>query len=662
MARWNRENPRSRPAERVVGLDGEGQTQADGVHRYTYLAAADEGGVEWATEGHGEGGRVTTREWLDFVLNLPGRTLVFGYAFLYDITKGLEDLPDRKVFDLVHEDRREMLIDGRVVHRAVRWRGYRINYMNRRITVERGRRRRTVWDVFGFFQSKFVKALTDWKVGTDEERALLAAMKDRRGGASWKDGKKVREYCRLECRLLAQLGRKLISAHEDAGLQLKSYFGAGSTASALLKKFGVKEMRGEVPEAMREPLATAFFGGRFENSRLGPVPGPVENADICSAYPYAATFLPCLACGKWEKVPARRAEGALATARLALCRWRSRDLSRPDAPWGVLPVRKADGTIAFPLSAPEGGWTWGPEFAAARALNPDVELMEVWTYRTDCAHAPFAELPWYYNERVRVGKDGVGIVFKLGPNSVYGKVAQSRGLRPPFQSWAWAGSITSDTRAMLLRALAAARDPASVVMFATDGVWSTEKLALPEPRATGTGGVAGPDGEVKPALGAWEQKTFERGVFLVRPGIYFPIAPTDDELEKVRARGLGRSVLYKNWRKIVRAHAAGADGVEIEAGTRFVGAKTGVRLSERTGKCERSPRLGQWVPHKVNVGFDPRPKRAAVLPGGALAPWPRFDWPSVPYDDAMKSDEARLLALAQITAEEQPDADYSEVE
>jgi hypothetical protein len=663
MATYNRAHPRPNPVERIIGIDGEGQTDATGAHYYTYLAAADEEGETWECVGTGDGGRVTTEQAFEFLLGLPNRALIFGFAFLYDLTKWFEDLPDRSIYLLMHEKRRLRLVDGKVIYRAVRWRGYSLNFMNRRFSLarrefdqERGcwrtGARRTLWDIFAFFQSKFVKALADWQIGTEEERAQLSGMKDRRGGEAWQDGEEVRAYCRAECAKLALLGRQLIVAHEDADLKLTSYFGAGSTASVLLKSFGVRELRGEIPEAMREAIACAFFGGRFENSCIGPVRRRAFNDDISSAYPYHSTFLPCLLHGKWRRVR-KVAERDLERARLALVHWRIRS-HRKDDPWGVLPVRKADGTIAFPLEAPQGGWTWREEFLAARAYNPAVEATEAWVYETGCDCRPFGRLPWYYLERCRIGKEGRGIVFKLGPNSVYGKLAQSKGVNPPYQSWVWAGNITSGCRAQLLEGLKAARDPANVLMFATDGIWSTEKLQLPAPRDTGTESTGKP-------LGGWETKEFPRGVFCVRPGIYFPLEPTEDELEKVRARGLGRKVLYENWESIARFYEEGYEAVEIEGAARFVGARSGITWSPRGG-CRRSPHYGRWVPYAVRVGFDPRPKRSHALADGTLVPWASFNWPSMPYEEATKSPEASLLALATQMIEEQPDADYTEVE
>jgi hypothetical protein len=317
-------------------------------------------------------------------------------------------------------------------------------------------------------------------------------------------------------------------------------------------------------------------------------------------------------------------------------------------------VRAKDGTIAFPLRA-QGGWTWKREFLAAQQLNPHLEALEAWIYETDCdCPGPFAEVPFYYRERVKLGKDNKGIVIKLGLNSgTYGKLAQSVGVNPPYQSWVMAGNVTSGCRAQLLEALSVARDPWNVLMFATDGIWSRERLALPKPVDTGTGDLAKP-------LGGWEEKSFPNGVFCVRPGIYFPIAPTEDQLKEVRARGLGKRILYDSWGWILDEWWSGnRTSLNLAGIARFVGAKSALHRN-KTGVV-RSPDYGEWIDHPIKVTYDPRPKRSAVMDNGRLQPWHGWDFESVPYKKALESPEAILLKIAELIAEEQPDVDFGDI-
>jgi len=688
MKGYNRENPAPRKFERIIGIDGEGQGR--GPHIYNYLAAGDENGEVW-TLGHGPNVRLTTVECLDFILGLPTRSLVFGFAFLYDLTKILTDVPKVKRYLLFHDKKRQRVIQTEkgplVISKPVKWRGYKLNYRNRKFTVSSRKsikpsnwRSVTVWDIFAFFQSKFTKACIDWKIGNAETVASMEEMKDRRATFDAQSWEEIQAYCQTECLHLAELGRQLLNAHEDAGFALKDYYGAGSTAKALMNKHDVRNFIGNTPDAMREGIACAFFGGRFENSVMGAIRRPVWNADISSAYPYAATFLPCLIHGSWRHhQSARGLDAAIERSSLALVQW---SLPRPKdgqcgQSWGPLPVRKLNGSIAFPLGA-SSGWTWREEFLAARTLRPDVRANSAWLYTSDCSCRPFSFLPEVYLERLKLGKDSRGIVLKLGPNSVYGKLVQSVGFKPPFQCWVWGGNITSRCRSQLLDAISCAPSPANVLMLATDGVWSDHPLTLPAPADTGTGHTPKP-------LGGWEVKKYERGVFAARPGIYFPLDPTDDDIAKVRARGLGRKVLYERHATLVDAWnrlGAGRDipdfaawardnrdlaqefHVEIDGGQRFVGAKTGVRMVPGKGIVE-DKNYGEWIDWSVKVGFDPRPKRNGIRPTeflgeSRLTCWEYFEAPSLPYSNAIKSEEDKMMELAAMIQEEQPSFDFWE--
>src|SRR6185436_17880224 len=237
---------------------------------------------------------------------------------------------------------------------------------------------------------------------------------------------------------------------------------------------------------------------------------------------------------------------AIDQANLALVRWQLHPTDHRYA-WGPFPVRASDGTIAFPKSA-LGGWCWKDEYLTASKIWHNVSCTDAWLYHTDCDCQPFKDIPHYYRERCRIGSDGAGIVFKLGPNAVYGKLAQSKGFNPPFQCWIWAGNITSGCRAQLLSAfLTKGLDPWDILMFATDGIFSRVPLTLPEPKDTGTINTGKP-------LGSWEHKEFRSGVFCVRPGIYFPMNPTESQLKEVRARGLGKKVLYEQWPRIIEQY------------------------------------------------------------------------------------------------------------
>jgi len=612
------------------GIDGEGKGRRP--HRYTLLACADETGEY---QRHLEGEDLGTKECLDFLLglNTSKKYKFFAYSFVYDLTMMLRDLPDEKLYKLF---RPELRLDENGRARAVYWGDYRMNLMATRFTLQKGNRTITIWDIWKFFQGKFTKALTQWKVATQEQLDEIERMKNLRGQFSKVSDDDIRAYCYSECTALGQLARKLTDAHEKAGLKLKNYFGAGSTASAVLDTMAIRQLKSDGPERMQLAIASAFFGGRFESRVGGPVKGPIYSCDISSAYPYQLTRMPCLIHGRWEYTTRRK---GLEKARAACVHYRLGP-AQPDVQWGPFPHRLKDGTIIYPV---EGGigWVWLDEYLVAERKWPNVEFKGAWVLKQSCkCGSPFARISELYRERIRIGKTDAGNTLKLGMNSCYGKLAQSVGLSPPYQCWIWAGMITSGCRAQLLDVMSD-----TTLMVATDGLYDTVRPKLPKPSDTGTSDLSKP-------LGGWEVETIKQGVFVVRPGIYFPLNPTEEQLADIRGRGVGKGSVLKHWRDIVQRWEAGEQIVELPSIVRFMGAKSTIR-EQSDGSYVRSVQYGQWVKRPIRLSFDPFPKRDSDF-----QPWRiGLDTVSNPYDTGVISPEAAELRAATEEALEQPDVE-----
>lgn len=632
-----------------IGIDGEGQGRKN--HRYTLLGASTEDGSRQWYIDNPDG--LSTEECLDFILNLPQNNVkTFGYALNYDWTKILEDLPNETLYNLFRPELRQRIGNDAVKGpKSVYWRGYRLNLQGTKFTIRKGDRYRVIWDCFKFFQAKFVNALEDWKVGYPELWERMRLMKDQRGNFDKVHSSKIREYCLEECMCMAQLAHKLINAHNAVGLKLKNFYGAGSSGAAMLDVMKIKDKIKYPDKEMTVAVSSAFFGGRFENSVIGTVEGNAYNYDISSAYPYQLYFLPCLEHASWRTSTKRN---DLDTARHALVRYSLGPSS--ETSWGPFPFRETSGNICFPIES-GGGWVWRDEFLAGERLFPNVKFEEAFIYESNCNCRPFERIATYYSERCRIGKEGPGIVLKLGCNSCYGKLAQFVG-NGKFQSWIWAGMITSGCRAQILEAMALHQDKSNILMIATDGIQSRESLTLSTPFDTGTSDTGKP-------LGGWEKDELHGdGVFYARPGIYFPINPTAKQLKKVKARGVGKGVVLDHWKDIVGSWEKDNinNAVRIAEVTRFHGAKTSISKDELG--YTRSEKYGQWNTRPVDMGFNPLPKRQGINPDGKTLTLRRLSNKSMstPYKKAVLGSEAKLAKLLQQEMLEQPEYDFSDYE
>lgn len=672
-AHYKKQHRPDRERDYYAGIDGEGQGRKD--HRYVMLAWSNESGTCRNAIEAEEGGRLSTVQCLDFILSIPRHAKLYAFAFNYDLTKILTDVDDETLYHLFRPELRKRKPQyRRLGPKPVTWNGYQLNLMGSKFSVKRGRTRRVIWDTFKFFQSKFTTALRDWKVGEESVLARMEAMKERRADFDKLTRKQILAYCFDECAYMATLARKLIEAHDTAGLSLRSYHGAGSTASALLKKLKIDKETRHGPLEIAHAVACSFFGGRFENSVIGVVEGPLWSYDISSAYPYQITFLPCLHCGEWKKTKKRQ---DLEGATTAIVHY---GLGKPPKGlvWGPYPFRLKNGSIAFPATS-GGGWVWLSEYLAGEKLFPHVQFREAWVYRTACRHKPFAEIPRYYIERLRIGKEGPGIVIKLGCNACYGKMAQSLGDDPPFQSWIWAGMITAGTRAQLLDMLGLHKDPSNLLMVATDGIQTRERIKPPVPRDTGTFDALNEHGQpANKPLGGWEEKRIDKPMFYARPGVYLPILPKTDDMKSIRARGIGRRNAMQTYKTMIDAWQGGLSSVVIAKVARFNGAKSSIGRAGKEGTYtyvrhslldddgnpivnsltrKPIPRYGQWTERPIELSFNPLPKREKVNRDGQTLQIRSFpqDLESIPYDRSVVSLEGWNLRRMTEEVLEQPD-------
>lgn len=362
----------------------------------------------------------------------------------------------------------------------------------------------------------------------------------------------------------------------------------------------------------------------------GTLAHPVTEYDLTSAYPAQMRKLPCLTHASWVRVGADRRYLDGGTAPMYSSLWHVR-WNLPDAnPWAPFPFRQPDGTITCPRRGE--GWYWREEVEAALDMFPTIEVIDGYVLVKSCQCRPFDWVPEVYDWRMQRGdkNDGPGIVAKLGLNSLYGACAQSVG-HPTFQSFVWAGIITSNTRAALLRAIA--RDPEAVFMVATDAVYSTRPLP----------------GLETPGLGGWEVQRYD-DAFVVAPGVALLGG-------KVKSRGLAKRDFSRVAEPLREAWALMGPMATVTARTtRFIG--LGAGLSRPEAYC-------QWEVTDRTMGIGAGSKREHPPVGGLLG-WPEPYWTlpalgdgsmSAAYDKRTVSPEAQAAREALFEVLDQPDPD-----
>jgi hypothetical protein len=527
---------RQRALKPFVGVDGEGGGRdRHGRQPYRLMRAGDK-------LLFNRNRPLSSVQCLNFILSLPRNRIYVGFAFGYDSTMILRDLPEEYVVKLFDEERQgytywqDFAIDYRPGHylRVARLYGH----INKPIPNSS----RTIYETWGFFQSSFVATLDRWAIGDKTARAKMEATKKRRGQFV-RMTPKIIAYNAQECTWLAELMETFRERSLQCDLAPKTWNGPGKTASLLLSRHKVirSEMVKELlPAEVYDAAQYAYYGGRAELVWVG----AVENCwyyDINSAYPAAMLNVPCIAHGTWRKVG--RSELSLLTeADLFLA---DVAYNHPkDQTWCGLPHRADAGGLTWRRRG--AGTYWSMEIFAAIRAGARVQWNHGWLYERHCSCQPLAFVEDIYRQRKALDRiaPNLGVPLKLAINSLYGKFAQRIG-KAPWQNHLWAGFITASCRAKVLDAVSQQADPSNGIMIATDGVFSHVPLPLLD---------------IGDELGNWGET--ELGpVLFVKPGIYWQLAG-DGGL--VKARGMPIAQVRTHKRTVEAAWHAFSERIRRE--------------------------------------------------------------------------------------------------
>jgi hypothetical protein len=572
-------------------FDGEGY-DIDGKHRYVYLCAYDGETYEEVRNNSG----LTTEECFEFLVGVAAKrkyniSVIFGGS--YDSNMMLRDVSIPKLMDLNETG-------------TCRWRKWRIQMVNRKeFTVtdvtRAGRNTCKLWDVIGFFQCSFEKAISDW---LDIRDKTIAKGKKSRKAFSAAQLDFIIDYCKKELLYFEALMQRLWSALNSVGIKLNRWDGAGAAAQSVLQRSGVAKYKGtdKQNEDHYTEARIAYAGGRFELIAPGDYINGVYNYDINSAYPFAMTQLPPF--------------GGLRKCTRKHCQYGPYDLLKIFYNRDPRLYRDEDVRIFHPFHhryahygvsypARTVGWHYGVEWIAS---GQDGEVLSH-LHWDDSGERPFEWVSDFYDYRVELKAKGdkAEKAVKLAINSLYGKCVQQRGWvpgkrKPMFHQLYWGGWITAYCRSMMYRAML--QHPEQVIAVETDGIFTTAKLDL----------------DVGDGLGQWGE-THYRELTYVQSGMYFGVDDNGTDITKYRGLDKGtltREMVLHGWERFEKEWS-GATTAQRKRLRTVRAPSTRFRTLGTSLVGARVGDWAQWVKETKDIDLLPTGKRVH-------APWCTEPW------------------------------------
>lgn len=484
------------------------------------------------------------------------------YGGEYDFNMMLRDLDRKNLYALK--------MNGKT-----QWYDYKIEHIPRKwLAVRRGEFYAKIFDVVSFFAAPYVQALEENGIGSDDDIERIKEGKAGRSSFTYQDLDFIEPYWRTELRLLPELMDRLRESFYRAGCYIHSWHGPGSLARYALRHNKIKERMAISLPDVHSASRYAFCGGRFESFQAGLTEGTVYNADINSAYPYAATFLPDLSNGTWEHVTnvdrsiIRRDQFALYHISYYKGNEFRTELCVEPQP---LFRRLHDDRVQWPNVTE--GWYWSPEAFTVRE-NPYANFIEAWIFH-DSGYRPFKFIADEYRQRQVLKRlnDPMQLTLKLKINSIYGQLAMRAGWQrykgpPPYHQLEWAGFITSMCRSMVYETAMYCWQHNGLISIDTDGIFSTVPLPS-EVLHNGAGSNLGEwDTADVPGMLNWQS-----GVYWLPKTDDLPIGTAFDHWYLKKARGAPRGQVP--FRKA--ATALGTLGDIIYKRNEFIGYRWALR-------------------------------------------------------------------------------------
>jgi hypothetical protein len=550
---------------------------------------------------------LTTRAMLEYIIAMGTKhphALHVGYSFKYDANMLIGGLSEKQLIQLHKTNRVTFRFDEEFV-----WSIHLIPGKMFTVTKRWGKRNSraktsvTIYDFFSFFGRSFIATCEDILRDdlTADDRQVITHGKAERGSHSSMEAlPEITFYWQREIILMQRVFEKFRDVMYRAGFRLKEWYGPGALANYINatrgirpKLVGVQTTHDIMPAQVHAATKVAFSGGRFELFRAGRIRRPVYVVDINGAYPYALTKLPSFAAGRWVHTTRPASIELFGVYRI---KWRAPNSSPFEKRPMPLFWRDHRGMISYPNVA--HGWYMSPEAAIVQQIE-GIEILEGWHWETESGEKPWEFLQEMYDTRMRLGKKNLlSIPFKLGPNSLYGKYAQTVGwdqkklLPPKSHALPVAGWVTSYCRAMLWDVIR--RDPSSVIGVETDSVYTTT-----DPRTL--------DISIGDGLGQWDIKEYDQMIYM-QSGMYH--TQSAGSWSGVKSRGMTAREFpieaMESYLHTLRCDEPWGE-LELQTKPRFIGVGAAIASSEDFKAIHRS-----WRPQTRRMRLGETGKRVHV--------------------------------------------------
>jgi hypothetical protein len=409
----------------------------------------------------------------NYIINKKGLTLEQSLDFLFDYSESINYF-FRISYDL------NMIFSGEEITGKtqdffnsieVNFYGYDLLYFTDKILIitKEGKRKK-FFDVSNFFHKSFIKTLEILKIELSEkDSSFLSKYKNLRAGFQMSDLENIVNYNKLEC----NLGLKIVQSLFDlipVDLQTLSLYGASSITNKFLMNNEIHKKNNIFNFYNAEKFLLTYFGGRMESLKIGTFKNCYKY-DINSAYPNVIKDL-----REIEKITEKEYKNQkVKKENIYLIELKINDKNLI----GLLPFRLKSGYIIFPNEV--NGWYYGSEILQVieykKYYDVELKIKKFLDIKLSDKIFPNKEIEGLFFKRniFKQKNDLRNFIYKILLNSIYGKFAQRVG-SAKFQNLYYAGFITSETRAELLKAVI--KNPYEVIFFATDGILIKNKLKL----------------------------------------------------------------------------------------------------------------------------------------------------------------------------------------